>query len=87
VANLASALKAAGASLTEVLKTTIYVASGDRADLVARRDLLFRRSGHTVQNRPSLVARWANIPELSPCGGHWLVAWQASGCRRRQECG
>lgn len=35
VANLAVALEAAGAGLTGVLKTTIYVASADRADLVA----------------------------------------------------
>lgn len=40
VANLASALKAAGASLTDVLKTTIYVASADRADLVAAWDVV-----------------------------------------------
>ncbi len=35
VANLTEALAAAGAGLTDVLKTTIYVASGDRGDLVA----------------------------------------------------
>jgi enamine deaminase RidA (YjgF/YER057c/UK114 family) len=40
VANLASALKAAGASLTDVLKTTIYVASGERTDLVAAWDAI-----------------------------------------------
>src|SRR5580693_6347464 len=40
VANLASALKAAGASLTDVLKTTIYVASSDRSDLVAAWDAI-----------------------------------------------
>ena len=34
VANLATALRAAGAGLDGVLKTTIYVASADRADLV-----------------------------------------------------
>ena len=33
--NLGEALKQAGAGLTDVLKTTIYVASGDRSDLVA----------------------------------------------------
>jgi enamine deaminase RidA (YjgF/YER057c/UK114 family) len=33
--NLAEALAAAGAGLTDVLKTTVYVASSDRADLVA----------------------------------------------------
>lgn len=34
-ANLVLALQAAGASITDVLKTTVYVASSDRADLVA----------------------------------------------------
>jgi enamine deaminase RidA (YjgF/YER057c/UK114 family) len=33
--NLTEALAAAGAGLTDVLKTTVYVASPDRADLVA----------------------------------------------------
>ena len=35
MANLTEALAAAGATLTDVLKTTVYVASGDRGDLVA----------------------------------------------------
>jgi len=35
VANLAAALAAAGSGLDAVLKTTVYVASADRADLVA----------------------------------------------------
>jgi enamine deaminase RidA (YjgF/YER057c/UK114 family) len=35
LANLTEALAAAGANLTDVLKTTVYVASSDRADLVA----------------------------------------------------
>jgi enamine deaminase RidA (YjgF/YER057c/UK114 family) len=34
LANLAIALEEAGAALQDVLKTTVYVASGDRADLV-----------------------------------------------------
>lgn len=34
MANLAAALAAAGAGLADVLKTTVYVASADRADLV-----------------------------------------------------
>lgn len=33
LANLARALEAAGAGETDVLKTTVYVVSGDRADL------------------------------------------------------
>ena len=35
MANLVTALGAAGASLTDVLKTTIYVASADQSDLVS----------------------------------------------------
>jgi enamine deaminase RidA (YjgF/YER057c/UK114 family) len=35
VANLATALAASGATLADVLKTTVYVASADQADLVA----------------------------------------------------
>jgi enamine deaminase RidA (YjgF/YER057c/UK114 family) len=45
VANLAVALKAAGASLTDVLKTTIYVASSDRGDLVAAWDVIYAEFG------------------------------------------
>jgi enamine deaminase RidA (YjgF/YER057c/UK114 family) len=33
IANLVTALEAAGASLSDVLKSTVYVASADRADL------------------------------------------------------
>ncbi|SEG93247.1 Enamine deaminase RidA, house cleaning of reactive enamine intermediates, YjgF/YER057c/UK114 family [Nonomuraea solani] len=33
--NLVTALEGAGASLTDVVKTTVYVASGNRPDLVA----------------------------------------------------
>ncbi len=35
MANLVEALRAAGAELTDVAKSTVYVASTDRADLVA----------------------------------------------------
>jgi enamine deaminase RidA (YjgF/YER057c/UK114 family) len=35
IANLRTALRAAGASLTDVLKSTVYVASADRADLLS----------------------------------------------------
>jgi enamine deaminase RidA (YjgF/YER057c/UK114 family) len=40
VGNLTAALRAAGAGLADVLKTTIYVASADRADLVAAWDVI-----------------------------------------------
>ena len=40
VSNLAEALAAAGSGLSRVLKTTIYVASSERADLVAAWDVI-----------------------------------------------
>jgi enamine deaminase RidA (YjgF/YER057c/UK114 family) len=40
VANLEQALAAAGAGMADVLKTTVYVASGDRADLIAVWDIV-----------------------------------------------
>jgi enamine deaminase RidA (YjgF/YER057c/UK114 family) len=40
VANLGTALAAAGATLADVLKTTIFVASADQADLVAAWDVI-----------------------------------------------
>ena len=43
--NLRSALQAAGAQLDDVVKTTVYVASGDRADLVAAWGVVHRSFG------------------------------------------
>jgi|HubBroStandDraft_5_1064220.scaffolds.fasta_scaffold230323_3 enamine deaminase RidA (YjgF/YER057c/UK114 family) len=43
--NLRSALHAAGAGLDDVVKTTVYVASSDRADLVAAWRVVHRRFG------------------------------------------
>ncbi|WP_369137635.1 RidA family protein [Modestobacter versicolor] len=40
VANLVTALAAAGAGLPDVVRTTVYVASADRADLVAAWDVV-----------------------------------------------
>jgi enamine deaminase RidA (YjgF/YER057c/UK114 family) len=40
VANLAEALQASGSSLSSVLKTTVYVASADRGDLVTAWDVI-----------------------------------------------
>jgi enamine deaminase RidA (YjgF/YER057c/UK114 family) len=45
MANLAAALGAAGAELTDVVKTTVYVATADRADLVAEWDVVRRWFG------------------------------------------
>jgi enamine deaminase RidA (YjgF/YER057c/UK114 family) len=43
--NLIRALGAAGASLHNVVKTTVYVASGERSDLVAAWNVVRRRFG------------------------------------------
>jgi enamine deaminase RidA (YjgF/YER057c/UK114 family) len=43
--NLRVALRAAGADLGDVLKTTVYVASGDRADLVTAWEIVRRHFG------------------------------------------
>ncbi|GCD89243.1 RidA family protein [Nocardioides sp. LS1] len=43
--NLRAALAAAGAGLTDVVKSTVYVASHDRADLVAAWDVVRRHFG------------------------------------------
>ena len=43
--NLEAALGAAGCQVSDVLKTTVYVASSDRADLVAAWDVVRARFG------------------------------------------
>ena len=43
--NLRIALQAAGAELDDVLKTTVYVASGDRSDLVTAWNVVKRHFG------------------------------------------
>jgi enamine deaminase RidA (YjgF/YER057c/UK114 family) len=45
MSNLSAALEAAGARLEDVVKTTVYVASNDRADLVAAWDVVRRHFG------------------------------------------
>jgi enamine deaminase RidA (YjgF/YER057c/UK114 family) len=40
IANLTEALRAAGAGLSDVLKTTVYVASSDRGELLAAWDVV-----------------------------------------------
>jgi enamine deaminase RidA (YjgF/YER057c/UK114 family) len=45
MANLTIALEAAGAGLTDVVKTTVYVASPRREDLVAAWDVVSRHFG------------------------------------------
>jgi enamine deaminase RidA (YjgF/YER057c/UK114 family) len=43
--NLATALDAAGAALTDVIKTTVYVASQSRQDLLSAWEVVSRRFG------------------------------------------
>ena len=43
--NLAAALRAAGAELANVVKTTVYVATSDREDLSAAWEVVHRRFG------------------------------------------
>jgi enamine deaminase RidA (YjgF/YER057c/UK114 family) len=45
IANLRAALRAAGADLDDVLKTTVYVATGRREELVAAWDVVRRHFG------------------------------------------
>ncbi len=45
MSNLRAALEAAGASLEDVVKTTVYVASGDRSDLLAAWEVVSRHFG------------------------------------------
>jgi enamine deaminase RidA (YjgF/YER057c/UK114 family) len=45
VANLATALAESGATLADVLKTTVFVASADRADLDAAWDVVHEAFG------------------------------------------
>ena len=45
MANLTTALEAAGAGLSDVLKTTVYVASQRREDLLAAWEVVSRRFG------------------------------------------
>lgn len=53
MANLVGALDAAGAGLTGVLKTTIFVASADRGDLVAAWDVV--RAAFGEHDAPSTL--------------------------------
>jgi enamine deaminase RidA (YjgF/YER057c/UK114 family) len=53
VANLTEALAAAGARLADVLKTTVYVASSNRSDLVAAWDVV--RAAFVDHDAPSTL--------------------------------
>ncbi len=57
-------------------------------------DDLIRRSGHIVQDHPSLAVCWADVPGSSALVSCYLVAWQqywqqpeaCGGCRRTNVC-
>lgn len=51
--NLVAALEAAGCALTDVARTTVYVASNDRADLVAAWDVV--RAAFGAHDAPSTL--------------------------------
>lgn len=53
MSNLSEALTAAGASLQDVLKTTVYVASGDHEDLTAAWDIV--REAFADHDAPSTL--------------------------------
>ena len=53
MANLREALAAAGAGLTDVLKTTVYVASADHGDLLAAWEVV--RAGFGDHDAPSTL--------------------------------
>ena len=59
MANLGEALAAAGAALTDVLKTTVYVASADRGDLVAAWDVV--RAAFGEHDAPSTLLGVATL--------------------------
>lgn len=53
MANLVTALEAAGATLTDVARSTVYVASADRSDLVAAWDVV--RAAFGEHDAPSTL--------------------------------
>jgi enamine deaminase RidA (YjgF/YER057c/UK114 family) len=63
MANLRSALQAAGARLDDVVKTTVYVASDDRADLVAAWRVVHRHFGSHEPPSTLLGVRVLGYPE------------------------
>src|SRR5262249_8462592 len=50
-------------------------------------NLLIRRSGQVVQDRPPWSVRWADIPELYTCVGRRPVAWLQSWLQVRWDVG
>ncbi len=60
MANLRTALAAAGAALGDVVKSTVYVATSRQEDLLAAREVLRRHFGDTTLRAPCWAWRcWA----------------------------
>ena len=66
VANLATALAESGATLADVLKTTVFVASAERADLVAAWDVVSAAFGE--HDAPSTLLGVAVLGYAEPAG-------------------
>ena len=66
VANLATALAESGATLADVLKTTVFVASAERADLVAAWDVVSAAFGE--HDAPSTLLGVAVLGYAGPAG-------------------
>jgi enamine deaminase RidA (YjgF/YER057c/UK114 family) len=63
MANLRTALRAAGADLGDVVKTTVYVATGRREDLVAAWDVVHRHFGEHDAPSTLLGVRVLGYPD------------------------
>jgi enamine deaminase RidA (YjgF/YER057c/UK114 family) len=61
--NLVSALNAVGARLHDVVKTTVYVASGERSDLVAAWNVVRQRFGDHAPPSTLLGVRVLGYPD------------------------
>ena len=67
--NLSTALEAAGAGLTDVLKTTVFVATTDRADLVAAWDVVRGRLRRPRRSQHAGRCHAARVPGSAGRGG------------------
>ncbi|WP_205706654.1 Rid family hydrolase [Kineococcus vitellinus] len=93
MANLVTTLRAAGAGLTDVVKSTVYVASGRREDLDAVWDVV--RSAFGEHDAPSTllgvsVLGWPDqlveVEAIAVVAGEAQAAPRGSSSTSRQEC-
>jgi enamine deaminase RidA (YjgF/YER057c/UK114 family) len=81
VANLTEALAAAGAGLTDVLKTTVYVVSGDSAELAAAWDVVRAAFGdHDTPSTLLGVAALGYAGQLIEIEAVAVAGQQAAAC-------